>query len=865
MFGSIVDILSPAALIKRSSRKVASPASKMTRRTTRSSLESAAQVVPDAASPSEHDDNAPIRAEEAIIGVDFSGPLLTPEASRSETSSNNELAAADEKPVSRRRSTRVTRASLPGMGKLRETAEDNEADDSEASIEPKNRTVSGETLVNSLLGSRASRSSLRHGAPIAENSWSQSTLLREGAAADNDETARPDTPESKEGKELKESPEPSRRRSLRARPAKDSEAEQRDEPTQEKNEKATESPSKAGKSAPPRRSSRLSLVTKATEVLDRAASVLGKRSRDAMEKTVLKRRASLRPRHSLPAKSDLNSSNMTQAPDSKRRRLSDSDILVKKDKPEEGAGKAAPGPIRYKPKRWLDKGLYTGQHRDYDPRLNEANNKIKFSKRTAPVKPQRKLLPLPMFAGERLLKNGRDFKLPFDVFSPLPPGQPKPDEWKKVNRNVFVGDAASFWRENKKIELSTCLCDDETGCDENCQNRFMFYECDNSNCRVGPNCGNRSFDELKQRTKAGGKYNIGVEVIKTADRGYGVRSNRTFESNQVIVEYTGEIITQTECERRMRTVYKNNECYYLMYFDQNMIIDATRGSIARFVNHSCEPNCRMEKWTVGGKPRMALFAGDRGIMTGEELTYDYNFDPFSQKNVQECRCGAPTCRGVLGPKPKDRPTKSDDKKPVKKSSKATLSGTKRKLGNIIDESTSALNKKRKVVATKSVKKTITKAVTKAKALGTKKRPMQVKKNITVTKATSRGGKISTAKAKSPAKKISKSRVTKVATAAAKSSPKAKAKTQPKKAASRSSSGQEATKAKSMSASEKIKTKLKATARRSTSFKKGTQTLKLKSPAVKNGKKTPSKATPVKTPSRPGSTRIRQPSGRALMS
>jgi [histone H3]-lysine4 N-trimethyltransferase ASH1L len=92
-----------------------------------------------------------------------------------------------------------------------------------------------------------------------------------------------------------------------------------------------------------------------------------------------------------------------------------------------------------------------------------------------------------------------------------------------------------------------------------------------------------------------------------------------------------------------------------MLFDQNMIIDATRGSIARFVNHSCEPNCRMVKWIVAGKPRMALFAGDRPIMTGEELTYDYNFDPFSAKNVQECRCGAESCRGVLGPRPKDKP------------------------------------------------------------------------------------------------------------------------------------------------------------------------------------------------------------------
>lgn len=89
-----------------------------------------------------------------------------------------------------------------------------------------------------------------------------------------------------------------------------------------------------------------------------------------------------------------------------------------------------------------------------------------------------------------------------------------------------------------------------------------------------------------------------------------------------------------------------------MSFDQNMIIDATTGSIARFVNHSCNPNCRMIKWIVSGQPRMALFAGDKPIMTGDELTYDYNFDPFSAKNVQKCLCGQPNCRGVLGPKPK---------------------------------------------------------------------------------------------------------------------------------------------------------------------------------------------------------------------
>jgi len=95
----------------------------------------------------------------------------------------------------------------------------------------------------------------------------------------------------------------------------------------------------------------------------------------------------------------------------------------------------------------------------------------------------------------------------------------------------------------------------------------------------------------------------------------------------------------------------------------------------------------MEKWTVAGKPRMALFAGEAGIMTGEELTYDYNFDPYSQKNVQVCRCGADTCRGVLGPKPKDLPNKERE---------GRLAGAKRKIGEILEEGGNLLNKKRKV-------------------------------------------------------------------------------------------------------------------------------------------------------------------------
>ena len=124
-----------------------------------------------------------------------------------------------------------------------------------------------------------------------------------------------------------------------------------------------------------------------------------------------------------------------------------------------------------------------------------------------------------------------------------------------------------------------------------------------------------------------------------------------------------------------------------------MILDATRGSIARFVNHSCAPNCRMIKWTVAGKPRMALFAGDSGIMTGEELTYDYNFNPYSVKNVQECRCGAEGCRRVLGPKPKE----------IREALRPITTGGKRKMQQVVEDAVETVTKRRKIAVPSSVK------------------------------------------------------------------------------------------------------------------------------------------------------------------
>jgi histone-lysine N-methyltransferase ASH1L len=105
---------------------------------------------------------------------------------------------------------------------------------------------------------------------------------------------------------------------------------------------------------------------------------------------------------------------------------------------------------------------------------------------------------------------------------------------------------------------------------------------------------------------------------------------------------------------------------------------------------------------------MALFAGDNPIMTGDELTYDYNFDPFSAKNVQECRCGSDNCRGILGPRPKDlKPLKET----IKEAMKAGVKAGKRKLkellvGSETDEEDGDVPspKKRKAKETKGLKR-----------------------------------------------------------------------------------------------------------------------------------------------------------------
>ena len=328
-----------------------------------------------------------------------------------------------------------------------------------------------------------------------------------------------------------------------------------------------------------RRSTRLRTLDRATELVQTTKNLFGKRERDTCIMTKLEE-VDWRSTNGEGSGTSIGTEVLkSEGPIKKRARLFDK--LQESDKLSTPA--AEPEISRQsRAKRWLSHGLYIGQDESTGSRVSQKASKLNRPSNDCSKIKHRKFLPMPMFRGLRMIEMGRDFKLPFDVFSPLPPGQPRPEEWKKTHKSeshvtclyfadvpapdILVGQAINLWKKAKPLESSQCVCTPQSGCGEECFNRFMFYECDTSNCNIGADhCTNRSFENLRLRAKAGGKYNVGVEVVKTLDRGHGVRSNRCFEPNQIIVEYTGEIITQDECDNRMKNRYRGSEVSHFRY------------------------------------------------------------------------------------------------------------------------------------------------------------------------------------------------------------------------------------------------------------------------------------------------------------
>ncbi|CAO3659773.1 unnamed protein product [Rhizopus microsporus] len=214
-----------------------------------------------------------------------------------------------------------------------------------------------------------------------------------------------------------------------------------------------------------------------------------------------------------------------------------------------------------------------------------------------------------------------------------------------ITENIYCGSATG-----KTIaeEFMPCECkyqpdidDPDAACgdDNHCINRMMFMECTAEDCACGRYCRNRRF-QLRQYAR--------VDVIRTEKKGFGLRALTDLPTNSFIMEYIGEVIPNHEFIRRTKEYEASGlQHYYFMTLKTDEIIDATRkGCLARFINHSCNPNCVTQKWVVGKNMRIGIFT-NRFIKAGEELTFDYKFERYGAQ-AQVCYCGEPVCKGFIG-------------------------------------------------------------------------------------------------------------------------------------------------------------------------------------------------------------------------
>ncbi|KAF7195608.1 Histone-lysine N-methyltransferase, H3 lysine-9 specific dim-5 [Pseudocercospora fuligena] len=206
------------------------------------------------------------------------------------------------------------------------------------------------------------------------------------------------------------------------------------------------------------------------------------------------------------------------------------------------------------------------------------------------------------------------------------------------------------------------------------ESRHPIYEC-NRNCKCGPKCKTRLVQKGRKAP---------LVVFKTQNRGWGVYCDEDLIQGEFIDTYLGEVITEDECKRRENQVGLKSKASYLYSLDKfvgdlttegeplleedTYVVDGQyMGNVTRFINHSCQPNCR--QYTVSYNKHdlrlfnLAFFAYE-DIAAGTELTFDYAdkdeveleeaikrrdaalANPENHDSIP-CNCGAPKCRGYL--------------------------------------------------------------------------------------------------------------------------------------------------------------------------------------------------------------------------
>jgi hypothetical protein len=131
--------------------------------------------------------------------------------------------------------------------------------------------------------------------------------------------------------------------------------------------------------------------------------------------------------------------------------------------------------------------------------------------------------------------------------------------------------------------------------------------------------------------------------------GRGVFATEKIRKGTVIVEYKGQRASWDDAMERPDSDPDDSAHTFLFQLDDGRVIDArVRGNAARWINHSCDPNCR----TFEDDEGRVFIEAKRKIRPGEELSYDYKLQIEGRLTKREraqyaCRCGTGKCRGSL--------------------------------------------------------------------------------------------------------------------------------------------------------------------------------------------------------------------------
>jgi SET domain-containing protein len=172
----------------------------------------------------------------------------------------------------------------------------------------------------------------------------------------------------------------------------------------------------------------------------------------------------------------------------------------------------------------------------------------------------------------------------------------------------------------------------QIGEDEQCKENYdLKVECTNI-CTSGEQCTNKRIQNKNWKS---------VEKKQTENgKEYGLFVKENCKKGDLIIEYVGKVVQKIN-----KSI--TSTVYLMTVFDEQLWINTKNmGGLAKFINHSCNPNCKLEQWEVDGLPRMCYFA-IKEIKEGVKLTFDYNWECDEDQNMTECKCRTVNCKGFI--------------------------------------------------------------------------------------------------------------------------------------------------------------------------------------------------------------------------